>query len=47
MQSILTMEEIKPYSQKPMDRSIAIALSNCSFSWQYAQNEKKKQKRTR
>ena len=28
------MEEAKPLGKKPLDRSVALAISNATFSWQ-------------
>ena len=39
------MEEMKPIHQKPLDRSLAVAISDATFAWQYIgppKNDKKK-----
>lgn len=33
LQSVLSMEESKPFSEKPIDRSIALSIYNGSFVW--------------
>lgn len=35
-QSVLSMEEIQPFSEKPIDRSIALAIYNGTFVWHTA-----------
>lgn len=30
------MEEMKPYTQKPVDRNIAVAVANGQFTWHSA-----------
>jgi len=34
LKSVFRMEESKPLGRKPLDRSIALAISNATFSWQ-------------
>ncbi len=42
------MEEMKPYSQKPMDRSIAVSIANGQFSWHHiAEKKNNKQQKNR
>ena len=38
------MEEIKPFYEKPIDRSIALAIYNGTFVWQTASKKKMKAK---
>ena len=34
--SVLCMEEMKPFAEKPADRTIALAIYNGVFIWQVA-----------
>ncbi|KAK4005312.1 hypothetical protein OUZ56_007029 [Daphnia magna] len=48
IEKVLGMEEMKSSVQKPLDRSVAVAVSEATFAWHYAPPPKdKKQKRKR
>ncbi|EFX63846.1 ABC protein, subfamily ABCC, partial [Daphnia pulex] len=42
--SVLSMEEIQPFSEKPIDRSIALAIYNGTFVWHTAAKKAKANK---
>ncbi|XP_057372866.1 ATP-binding cassette sub-family C member 5-like [Daphnia carinata] len=48
IEKVLGLEEMKPSAQKPLDRSVAVAVSEATFAWHYSPPSKdKKQKRKR
>ncbi|XP_046652903.1 ATP-binding cassette sub-family C member 5-like [Daphnia pulicaria] len=44
IKSVLSMEEIQPFSEKPIDRSIALAIYNGTFVWHTAAKKAKANK---
>ncbi|KAI9560845.1 ABC protein [Daphnia sinensis] len=47
IKSVLSMEESKPFSEKPIDRSIALSIYNGSFVWRESALTKTRAKRNR